>query len=243
MSDLTPWDHLLALLAGVLLPLVGAWQHGKSPVAAQSAREKITLYWSNSAILALLAGATLLVWHLAGRPASALGLIAVQRRPGTGLALAALFLALYALDTLRQLSPSRLPVTRLRWQRDTPFMPATRREAGHSLVMVVSAALFEEVVFRGFLVAYATHFTGDSVPGRALAVALPAVVFGLCHLYQGRRAALKIALLASFFGAILVVTGSLLVPIALHFLVDLVGVLIGLRLLAGPGQTDDDPGR
>jgi len=42
---------------------------------------------------------------------------------------------------------------------------------------------------------------------------------------------LKIVLLAGFFGAILMVTGSLWIPIVLHFIVDLVGSLLGPRLL------------
>ena len=110
-------------------------------------------------------------------------------------------------------------------------MPATPGEVGHSLVMVASAALFEEIVFRGFLIAYVAHFTGATTPGLVAAVMLPAAVFGLGHLYQGWHAVLKIVLLAGVFGWILVVTGSLWIPIALHFLVDLIGVCLGPRLL------------
>ena len=44
--------------------------------------------------------------------------------------------------------------------------------------------------------------------------------------------AAKIAVLASFFGALLFVTGSLWIQIVLHFVVDAVGVLLGPRLLA-----------
>ena len=111
----------------------------------------------------------------------------------------------------------------------------TRREVVHSLSMVASAAFFEEIVFRGFLIAYTTHFTASTPLGYAAAVTLPAIVFGLCHVYQGWRAVAKIILLATLFGAILVATGSLWIPIALHFTMDLIGVLLAPRLLRDVG--------
>lgn len=238
MTDLTLWDHLLALLVGLLLPVAGALQGRRSEDDDEpfSPREKIALYWSNSVFLALIAGLTILVWRLEGRSLDALGLTAAPGELVWGVGLAALFLALFAADTLRQLAPGRIAETRARWRRDTPFMPATPREMRHSLAMVTSAATFEEIVYRGFLIAYVAHWTGTTPAGVAAAVALPAVVFAVCHAYQGGPAMAKIALLSSFFGAILVVTGSLWIPIALHFVVDLVAFRMGPRLLADGAQ-------
>ncbi len=232
MHETTVWDHVLAVLVGLVLPLQGALRHRNFEVPEETftTQDKVVLYWSNSTVLAVLAGVTAVVGHLGGRTFTSLGFSA-PRELGTGLGMAALFLAIYTADTLFRLSPRRLPETRRRWRRDTPFMPANPREVGHSLVMVASASLFEEIIFRGFLVAYVAHFTGTTPLGLAAAVALPGAVFALCHVYQGWHAVAKIAVLAGLFGAILVVTGSLWIPIALHFVVDLVGVLLGPRLL------------
>ncbi len=236
MDALLVYDHLLAILAGLVLPLSLAFVHRKNrrnhePLAFDTA-QKLALYWSNSFVLWVLAGATLLVWHLGDRTLNDLGLLAPPRPIGLALTLGIVFLALYANDTWLQLAtPRRLADTRARWRRHTPFMPQNRREIGHSLVLVASAALCEEIVYRGFLIAYCGHFTGPSLIGQCAAIALPAIVFGACHFYQGVRAVLKIVLLAGFFGAILMVTGSLWIPIVLHFIVDLVGSLLGPRLL------------
>ncbi len=228
----------MAIVAGLVLPLVGALQHRRAGPSTDPqplpTREKIALYWSNSAVLWGIALLAILAWRGAGRDLAQLGLTSAPARPGLGALLAAAFLAAYSFDTWRQLStPERLAATRARWRRDTPFMPENRREVLHSLVVVVSAAVAEEIVYRGFLVGYVATWSGRSAAGLALAVALPAVVFALCHLYQGVRQATKIALLAGLFGAILVVTGSLWIPIALHFFVDLVGSALGPKLLAG----------
>lgn len=232
---MTVWDHLLAFACGVGLPVFGLLQHraarADGPVVF-TRRDKVVTYWASSVQLAVVGGLTLLVWRAGGRTLDELGLTARPEDLGTGLLLAAAFLVAYAADVLHKVRPSRRAETRARWRRDTPFMPATWPEVGHSLVLVVAAALFEELVYRGFLVAYVAHFTGTTPLGLALAVALPAAVFGVLHLYQGARSAVLIALLAGVFGALLVVTGSLWIPIALHLLVDLIGSLLGPWLMA-----------
>jgi membrane protease YdiL (CAAX protease family) len=166
-----------------------------------------------------------------------LGLTASPERMGPGITLALVFLLLYALDGWRQLRPARLAETRARWRRDTPFMPETSRELRHSLALVLSASVGEEILYRGFLISYLAHYTGTTALGLCLAVALPAVLFGVCHCYQGLHAVAKIALLATLFGAIFVVTGSLWIPMILHFLVDLIGMLLAPKLL-----TRESPG-
>ncbi len=242
MNGLTVYDHALAILAGLVLPLGLALVNRKSRRQAEPLRfdsaQKIALYWSNSLILWILAVATGLVWWLGGRTLHDLGLLAPPRPVGLGLTLGVIFLAVYANDTWLQLAtPRRLAETRARWRRNTPFMPRTGLEIRHSLVLVASAAFCEEIVYRGFLIAYCGHFTGPSLAGQCAAIGLPAAVFAVCHFYQGVRAVLKILVLAGFFGAILEVTGSLWIPIVLHFIVDLVGSLLGPRLLQPEKRT------
>ena len=243
------WDHALALLFGVVLPVSTLLQSGRfrdAPPGTYDTQTKITFYWTNAGTLLILATGVVGAWLWQGRSLAELGLARAPERPVAGLALAAAFLVFYGLDTRAQLAtPERLAATRERWRRDTPFMPQTRGEIAHSLVLITGAAVGEEILFRAFLIQYAAAFTGAWIgPGAlalAAAVAAPAVVFALCHLYQGWRPVAKIVLLSGFFGAIYVVTGSLWIPIALHFVVDLVGSLLGPQLLDEPQEALPPP--
>ncbi len=243
MMTPTIWDHGLAVLCGLVLPLLGVWQQRQLAADDEGlepfeTREKIAMYWGNSAMLLFLAGLVVLVWWLVGRSLDTLGLTAAPRQWLVGGILAGVLLVAYVLDTGWSLVTSkRRAEARRRWRRDTPFMPETWREARHSLVLITSAAVGEEIVFRGFLVSYVASLTGSSTGGLTLAVALPSLVFALCHAYQGAHAMVKIAVGAALFGAIFVVTGSLWIPIVLHFLVDLVASLLGPVLMGPPRES------
>lgn len=248
MTSPTIYDHLLAAVLGLILPVAGAMQRRQALRDADESAppfldpgQKIALYWVNSAVLAFLGAGGLLAWRSAGRTWQDLGLTLPPERFGWGLLLALLFLLLFAFDTCRQLAPERLPATRTRWRRDTPFMPETTREFRHSLILVTSASLFEEILYRGFLIAYVGRFTGPSLPGLVVAVTLPAAVFGASHAYQGVRAVIKIFFLAALFGTIFVITRSLWIPVALHLAVDLVGMLLAPKVLSpGPPESEEE---
>lgn len=235
----TPWDHILAFVVGVGIPLLAVVQRrtgqpSEPPTLAH--RDKIALYWSNSAQTAVLAAVTIVIWKLGGRTLADLGLTAAPEKLGLGLAIAAIFLLGYCADAWHKLRPGRIAKTRERWRRETPFMPSTPREVAHSFSMVATAAVGEEIIYRGFLISYVTYFTGTAPLGLTAAVALPAVVFAIPHLYQGGLRGLhKIMVPAAMFGAIVVVTGSLWIAIGLHFLVDAIGMSLGPRLAFAAG--------
>jgi membrane protease YdiL (CAAX protease family) len=229
MTSPTPWQHLLALAIGVALPAYGVLQHRRlrGDGRVLEPRQKIATYWANTIFLLLLAVLAVLAWRRTGTLAT-LGLTAPPRRLGVGLLLAAVVLVGYAADVWWQLAtPARLAATRAHWQRHAPFMPATAREVRHGLALVVAAATAEEILYRGFLIGYLAWFTPLPV-----AVAVPALVFGASHLYQGGHAVAKIVLLAALLGVIAVVTRSLWIPMALHFAIDLAGLLLAPVLLA-----------
>jgi membrane protease YdiL (CAAX protease family) len=58
-----------------------------------------------------------------------------------------------------------------------------------------------------------------------LALAISAVVFGLGHLYQGAARATSTVVIGLLFSVLFLLTGSLLLPMILHAVID-------LRLLA-----------
>jgi len=236
LSAPTIWEHVLAALVGLVLPISGAIQHlgrrGSEPETFEPA-QKISMYWINGGVLLVLGAAAVAAWRHAGRSFAELGLAAPEGRLALGAGLAVLVIAAHALDTWSKTSsPERLAETRARWRRESAFMPATPRELRHSCVLLLGASVGEEIVWRGFLIGYLLHFTGTTAAGTAAAVALPALVFGLSHLWQGPAAVVKIVFFAACMGAILLATGSLWIPMAVHFTVDLVGMLMGPKLLA-----------
>lgn len=151
-----------------------------------SSAEKWSVYLGSSAPLWILAGATLGVWLLGGRPLRTLGFGAPEWTWWATGVLAVLVAGL-SWDALRQLSPARIDRTRTRWRTESPYMPATLAEIERYSLLAVSAGFGEEVAFRGFVIAYLGAFVGLEWPGVALAIGLPAVFFGAAHVSQGAR--------------------------------------------------------
>lgn len=104
-----------------------------------------------------------------------------------------------------------------------PRTPCERR--GYALLSL-TAGVTEEIVQRGFLLAAMVALL-PPLPAPAY-VLVGGVVFGLGHAYQGRAGVIATGVIGALFMGIYLGTGSLLVPIVLHVLMD----LNGLRLHA-----------
>jgi membrane protease YdiL (CAAX protease family) len=228
-------DHVLAALVGLALPLAAVLRHDPDGPGELDRRERVVALWANSVFLWLTAGAACAAWWWGERPWPALGLALPRGGHAASLTLAVAFALGYALDTWSKVrTPAARARTRARILRHLPFLPREPNELPHLVVMALSAGVAEEIVFRGFLVSYVAALTGSG----ALGVALPAVVFGLSHRYQGWRGVVLVFGMAVGFGAIFVVSGSLLLPIVLHVAVDLFGGLLGIRLLREGAQQE-----
>jgi membrane protease YdiL (CAAX protease family) len=98
---------------------------------------------------------------------------------------------------------------------------------GWSFAALASASIVEELVFRGLLIP-----AGISVGLSAIvALALSSVLFGVAHLYQGPAAVVFTGLLGFILGYALLLTGSLLPAVAIHFLLDMRAFVI-FRMVA-----------
>jgi len=89
------------------------------------------------------------------------------------------------------------------------------------LITSVKAALFEEIIFRGYLMSQMLLLT---VP--AIAIIIQAFLFFIPHLYQGVFNAIFPFVLGILLGLIFFLTGSLTVVIISHFTGDLIGLFI-----------------
>lgn len=108
------------------------------------------------------------------------------------------------------------------WRRFIPdittLIPITRRERMIFAAVAISAGICEEVVFRGWLLSVLHNplgFTGTTL------VLFAALLFGLCHIYQGPTGVFGATAAGVLLTGVYVLTGTLLAPIVLHALIDL----------------------
>ena len=77
-----------------------------------------------------------------------------------------------------------------------PMAPHTYLEAGLFVVLSVSAGLFEEIIFRGYLQKQLAALGRNAIIG----IAGSGILFGLAHGYQGTRMMIVIGIYGIFFG-------------------------------------------
>jgi uncharacterized protein len=231
-------DHVLVavfILGGLYAVLVGQRKMKGMTLTPES---RISIFWSNGILLWVAGIATCAVWMIGARPLAALGLTLQYESIASGAVVALGFIAWYGVETWRGIAtPARREEHRRQWARDVPMLPESPRELRHFSFLAIAAGVNEEIIARGFLISYFVVLLGDSSLAVAVAVALPAIGFGLAHLYQGWKPVLHIIVLSGALGAIYVVTKSLLIPMVLHVLIDLIGGYISLRLHQGDAST------
>jgi uncharacterized protein len=103
-------------------------------------------------------------------------------------------------------------------------LPRTAGERRLFAVVGVTAGVCEEWLYRGFFLAVVSAVTGG-LPAWALAGAA-AAAFGLAHAYQGPAGILGTGLLGGGMAVMYLQTGSLLLPVVLHALIDLRFLLV-----------------
>jgi uncharacterized protein len=97
--------------------------------------------------------------------------------------------------------------------------------------MCMSAGVFEEIIYRGYMVTYFLPEYNFRSGLPILAVMAPAFLFSLAHYYQGWQAVLKIFLLSLLLGMIFLSSGTIWVVMLIHFLIDLAGGLVAMKLM------------
>jgi membrane protease YdiL (CAAX protease family) len=104
-------------------------------------------------------------------------------------------------------------------QRLSFLLPSSRDERRWWIGVCVTAGVCEEIVYRGFLL----HYFHASPLHLSLtwALVVSSIVFGIAHLYQGVSGAVGTAVVGSVLGAIFLMTGSLMVPMGMHAVLDL----------------------
>ena len=108
------------------------------------------------------------------------------------------------------------------WKKFLPdfsaLIPLTPRERLRFTMVAISAGICEEVVYRAWLLDFLHGSAG--LAGATLVIAA-ALLFGIGHYYQGYAGVLITSLLGLALCGLYVASGTLLVPIIVHALIDL----------------------
>ena len=241
MSAITvTWlDHILVAALAAILPALGWMSIRKIRAAIANGipyTARVMDYRNNMLVLWSVTGVMLALWFGSGRDAATLGLrIPTAAVPGQIIAvtLFALIVA-YSIGLLRKVQRSAETADLIiRATREFSFaMPHTRRDLRWFYGLSATAGITEELLYRGFLLAYLSVFFPIW-----LAVLLSAVIFGVAHAYQGPKGVLQVTFLGAAFAIMYVASGSLLLPIVAHIAVD---VLNGTAMQRAYSGRDDD---
>ncbi|MBS0656231.1 MAG: CPBP family intramembrane metalloprotease [Verrucomicrobia bacterium] len=89
-------------------------------------------------------------------------------------------------------------------------------------ILVVVVAFVEEIIFRGYLILRFRTLCRSAIA----AVLLSSFIFSLGHGYEGNSGVITVGVTGLILGSIYVWRKSLVAPITIHFLIDLINVLL-----------------
>ncbi len=226
--------HIVFVLLGLLLPGVLYFTAGRRTpgrVAHWPPALKVRLYYGNGALLLSLAVAVLIVWFFTDRSFTDLGL-GWGQVPYDPVAVGIIFafLVLYGVDLVGEIGNRERQQETRRKFRELGFLPDNGTQYLHFLFLCVCAGVGEEIVYRGFLITYLRELLGTEPWAVVATLVVPALSFGLAHIYQGTHAVAKIVAMALLFGFFFYRTESLWPLILLHTAIDAVGGLLNWYL-------------
>ena len=227
------WDFALILLVlGIAVPLLGRRRVGQLMRTPSTTKmDRLSLYATTLAFQWIAAG--VILWRAVAHGLRAAKLGLAIGSPALTVTITIVLTALVLLNqlfSLRRLVSNPAEVQGLLPQLALKLFPQDDVERLAFFALVVTVAICEELIYRGFVQRVFQDWSQDSV---IVGVLGSAIYFAVAHLYQGRRG------LASTFVAGLILagarawTGSLVPPITAHFVADItVGILAPGKILA-----------
>ncbi len=223
LADLTELD--LALLVGVVLvhPLYSLINHRAEKRRDADGRPSSRLKQYRSTIMShlTLGLAVAVTWALSGRAWAEIGLTLEPDLNFIAVGGAAVVASAAMLAHMIQVTRSPKKLAELNelisgMKGVDQFVPRTPAERNGFRAVSVSAGIFEELIYRGFLIWALAHW----MPVWAAAAAALAVFVAL-HLYQANwNAIARVALTGAVLTLVVVLSGSLLPAMLLHAVVD-----------------------
>ncbi len=176
-------------------------------------------------------GVVLVIALLAQRGAASIGL-RIGDHPGSEVAIVAEVAVLLAISALvfRFGGQGINEMLRRQARGFAALLPRGRRERRTFAALAITAGICEELLLRGFAIAY-LHWLWPAVP-RIWVIVITAAAFGLVHLYQGPRGVVLTGLVGAYLTWLVLTTGSLFPAMIIHALLDL--RVLALRDLSIP---------
>jgi membrane protease YdiL (CAAX protease family) len=223
------WDFALILsFLGVAVPWLGRRRIRQLMAAPQTTRvDRLALYSSTIAFQWCAAGVILWRVNAHGITVTQLGVaipnIALVASVSIGLGALVLVNQIFGLRRLAsQPAKNRGAIPELALK----IFPQDNDERLVFFALVTTVAVCEEFIYRGFV----QRVFEDWSRGYALVGILgSAVMFGLAHLYQGRRGLISTFTIGVAFSAVRLGTGSLVPPFIAHFVADLIAGFLAPR--------------
>jgi membrane protease YdiL (CAAX protease family) len=107
------------------------------------------------------------------------------------------------------------------------LLPRTAAERRGFSRLALTAGFCEELLYRGFLLAVVAAEAPELGPGRLVLVS--ALAFAVAHTYQGLVGMLTAGVLGAGFAVLYLGSGSLLLPVLFHALIDLRLLVLSVR--------------
>jgi len=233
--DLSLMDHLMFLFLAVLIPTMSLLSSQGMQDFHFDKKTKINLYYSNGFFLWILALIVLTTFNFKARSFEQFG-FSMPAWNWIVWVLTLLFIILYLVELISKhifIKQER----KMDWTKNLQFIPSDLQEFKHYMFLAIAAGVCEEILFRGFLIHYIYSFVPGSALGLWIAIIVPAVVFAIGHLYQGKWAVLKILLGSMILSTVYLLSGSFFIVMVLHLGVDIISAIYARFLI---NQLDPD---
>lgn len=225
------WDYILILaIIAVVVPwrsLIRIRELLLAPELASS--ERVLLYLSTIAFQ--WAAVAIILWRCLAHHLSWAAIGVVLPHPfrswatAAGVSIILVFNQVYGIRRVAALPyESRGIVPKLAEK----LLPRSSNEAWVGFLLVLTVALCEEFIYRGFVEAvFAGALSGSALAGAVISAAF----FSSAHMYQGRKGLIATFAVGLVFSAARIWTGSLIPSVIIHFAVDFSVALAALKFL------------
>jgi membrane protease YdiL (CAAX protease family) len=232
-------DHVVVLLLVAVLPIWGYLEVRKlaALIHAGQTELRVGFYYKIIAEQWLMAILLLAGWFSLGRDSAAIGLVihgGTRAWIGYGLtALVIVVLVAQARSIPR--NPENLAKVKKQLSSLSYILPHTLKERRTFDGVSVTAGICEEVIFRGYLIAYLMALLGAPF---WVAAILSSLAFGLAHSYQGLAGIPRTAAAGGLMALLYSLTGALWAPMVVHAVMDMTS---GRIAYAAFGRSTPEP--